>query len=121
MSHLNRTSQIPPEQRNAGAMLHLLSMAGYLLGCGQLIVPAVVWFLYREQSSFVVAQAKEALNFHIGMSIGLFISGWLIWVLIGFVTFAILAVVIIYGGVRAASMASNGEYYRYPLTVRFLR
>lgn len=119
MTELNQTPQIPPEERNAGAIVHLLAIGGYFFGIGQLLVPVVMWILYRDKSTFVTAQAREALNFHIGMTVGLFISTWLMYVLIGFVSFAILVCVIIYAGIRAASKASSGDYYRYPMTIRF--
>ena len=50
------------------------------------------------------------------MAIGLLISVPLMFVLVGFVTAAIIAVAAIVFQIVAAVEANNGKWYRYPLT-----
>lgn len=117
---LQETIAIPASERNQSALLHLLCMAGYLFaGLGQLVVPIVMWLLNKNKSHFVVGQAREALNFHIGMTVAIWISLWLCWIIIGLIPLVCFIILIIYSAIRAASKASKGEYYRYPMTVRF--
>ena len=84
---------------------------------GHLVSPLVVWLLKRKESNFVDDAGKESLNFQISMTlyglglaaIGLSIKGvsFLIFLTILDVVFVVIA------GVKT----SNGEPYRYPLTL----
>jgi uncharacterized protein len=109
-------------------LCHLSSMVG-LLGVpfGNIIGPLVVWLIKRDASPGVDAHGKESLNFHISWTIyglvvaaiagllTIFIIGIFLWpvLIIGWLAMLILVVI---GSVKA----SNGQLYRYPLTIRFL-
>lgn len=86
-----------------------------------LIAPLLIMVLLGKRSAFVEDQAKEALNFHITLLIASAISWVLIFVFIGIFT---LIAVIIYGlvfAIIAAIKAYNGELYRYPINIRFVK
>ena len=82
--------------------------------------PLVVWFVKRDQYPLVDDQAKEALNFQISMTIYAVVATVLMFLVIGFLIWPVLAigwlVLVILAGVKA----NNGERYRYPLTIRFV-
>lgn len=82
--------------------------------------PLVIWLMKRDEDPFVEYYAREALNFQISLIIYLIASVLLMLVLIGFVLIVVVPifalVVMIIAGVKAA----NGEFYRYPLTLRFV-
>lgn len=86
-----------------------------------LIAPLLIMVLLGKRSAFVNDQAKEALNFHITLLIASIVS----WILVFFVVgIFMLAAVLIYGlvfAIIAAIKAYNGELYRYPINIRFVK
>ncbi len=108
------------DERNLALLAHLGALAGYLVGFGHIVVPLVIWLMKRDESRFVGENALESLNFQISMTLWLVISGVLTIVLIGFAALAVLAVLNIVCIVLATIKASNGETYRYPITIRLI-
>jgi hypothetical protein len=72
------------------------------------------------RSPYVRAQSVEALNFNISVLIYSVIAWILVIVLIGFVALAALFVFQVVFTIIAAVKTSNGESYRYPLTIRLV-
>lgn len=84
-------------------------------------IPAlIVWILKKDDSTYLSAQAKEALNFQITVLIAQFIAGILIFILVGFVLMGIIWLANIVLCIIAAISTSKGEDYRYPLTLRLV-
>jgi len=106
---------VPSDSRGWAAAAHLVP----LIGLG-FIAPLIIWLMKKEEDPFVEYHARESLNFQITLIIYIVASIVLMFVIIGFVLiFVVLIfalVVEIIGGVKAA----NGEFYRYPLTFRFV-
>ncbi len=101
---------------------HLSAFSGYLTGLGWVLGPLIVWLLKRAESPTVDAHGKESLNFHIsivlyGLALGLLgpFTCTISWFLL-----VALAVFQIVCTILAAIKASNGEFYRYPLTLRLV-
>ena len=106
---------LAPNEEKIWAMLSHLSYFAFAI-----VAPIVILLALGPRSPFVKDQAKEALNFHITVSIAALASALLILVGIGLI---LLPAVAIYGLVLAviASVKSyEGETYRYPLTIRFV-
>ncbi|WP_245631944.1 DUF4870 domain-containing protein [Alicyclobacillus ferrooxydans] len=81
----------------------------------------IVWLIKRNQSPFVDEQGKESLNFQISLLLYAIIAGLLCLILIGFLLLFTLAVFQIVLVIIATVRVYNGEHYRYPLTIRFIR
>lgn len=109
-------------ERNWAVFAHLGGFALYLLpfAFGHLLVPLVIWLTKRHESAFIEENAREALNFQISITIYAVVAGVLAFVLIGFVLLFALAVFQFVFMVIASVRASQGEVYRYPLTLRLL-
>lgn len=99
---------------------HLSALAGFVVPFGSIIGPLVVWLMKREESSFVDRQGKEALNFQITMLIAFLISLVLVFVLIGFFLIAAVAIFDLIMIIVATIKASEGEDYRYPVSLRLV-
>ena len=112
----------------------LIGMFGYLgmIPLGNIIAPLIVWLLKRGDSLGVDAHGKESLNFHISWTLyaiaASIVVGALCLVVIGFLLLPFLIVGLWVGWfvmfvltIIAAVKASNGQLYRYPLTIRFLK
>lgn len=118
------------EARNWAAGAHLSAFVG-LLGVPPLIGPLVVWLVKREEDAFVADQSLEALNFQISVLLyavlGAIAAVALALVTLGVGLFVIVPVVAIFVvgvlllPILAAVRASEGERYRYPLTLRILQ
>lgn len=115
------TSEIPKAERDWALFSHLSSFAGFLFPFGNLIAPLIMWQLKKEEMPFGSLQAKECLNFQISLTIYALISAALILILIGFAALAALFFIDVVFTIIAAIKGSNGEAYRYPLTIRFLK
>ncbi|GAA4883921.1 hypothetical protein GCM10023403_59200 [Pseudonocardia benzenivorans] len=85
-----------------------------------LIAPLVVLLLRGDASPFVRRHAVESLNFQINAFVLTIVFALLMFVLVGFILLPVYGVFYLVCVVIATVRASNGEEYRYPLTVRLV-
>jgi uncharacterized Tic20 family protein len=117
-----REPDVQPDDRALALFVHLSVLLHILLPVIALAAPLIVWYQKRDESPFIEDHARDAFNFQV--SLILYNLGF--WVL-GFVTcgvgWALNGLVSILGliGMILASIAANrGEYFRYPMTLRWL-
>jgi uncharacterized Tic20 family protein len=104
----------------------VLCHASALLGLffhflGHLLGPLIVWLVKRGDSQEIDAHGKESLNFQISMLIYDAIAAILCLVLIGIpilIGLWILNTVLV---IIASIQASEGKFYRYPITIRLIK
>jgi len=103
--------------------LHLSGFSGILLGWSlmHILAPLAIWLIKRADNPEIDATGKEVLNFQISYTIYIAVSALLIMVLIGIPLMILLFVLWIVFMIIAAVKVSNGEAYRYPFTIRFLK
>ena len=102
-------------------MCHLSALAGFVIpGAGHILGPLIVWLVKRGESAEIDAHGKEALNFQISMLIYNVVAGILCLIVIGFVLLAVLHVLNVVFVIIASLRASEGQIYRYPLTLRLI-
>jgi uncharacterized Tic20 family protein len=104
----------------------VLCHAAALLGLffhflGHLLGPLIVWLVKRGESPEVDAHGKESLNFQISMLIYDAIAAILCIVLIGIPILIALWVLNTVLVIIASIQASEGKFYRYPLTIRLIK
>ena len=117
-----------PDDRNMAMLCHLLGIVTtYTIGLG-FVGPLIIWLLKKDQSPFVDAHGKEALNFQLTLLLELVCGGvaafMLTFVLVGLLLFPLLALVPLLAlipEILACLAASRGEPFRYPLSIRFIR
>ena len=110
-----------PTLRTWTVLCHASALLGFFVPAGgHILAPLVVWLIKRSESAEVDAHGKESLNFQLSMLIYSIIAGILTLVLIGFVLLPILHVLNVVFVILASLRASEGQMYRYPLTIRFL-
>ena len=111
-----------PNVRTWAALCHASALLGVFLHFpGHLIPPLIIWLAKRDDSPELDAHGKEAVNFQISMLIYNAIAAVFCLVLIGFVFLAILWVLNAVFVIIAAIHASDGKFYRYPMTIRFIQ
>lgn len=104
------------------AMLaHLSALSGLVTGIGSLVAPIIIWQIQKDKSAFVNYHGKEAVNFQITMALAFAVSFVLMFIVIGVFLISIVGIVWLVFTIIAAVKANNGEYYRYPLTIRFIK
>lgn len=109
------------DARTWAMLCHIGVFAGYIIPFGHVIAPLVIWLIKRDESPFVDDQGKESLNFQISISIYAVIAALLTLVVIGFVLLLALLTFDMVMVIIAAVNANNGERYRYPLCMRFVK
>ena len=107
-----------PDDKEARQMAMLAHLLGALFG---FIGPLIIWLVKKDSSPFVDDQAKEALNFQLSMLIGYVVSGALAYVCIGFFTAIAIWLMSLIFGIIGGMKASEGQYYRYPITIRMIQ
>lgn len=87
-------------------------------------IPALVGYLVlKDRGPFVRAHTQTALNFQISIviySIGLTIIS-ILTIGIGALLFIPFGIAVLVFMIIAAVKANNGEYYKYPLTIEFIK
>lgn len=113
-------------------LCHLSALVMFVgIPLGNIVGPLVVWLLRRGDSPSVDEHGKESLNFQISLTVYLFafgvITAGLVFLIVGLLLIPILVLLLIVGPlldlvfvIVAAIKASNGEFYRYPGTIRFI-
>lgn len=108
--------------RSWSVLCHASALLGMLFHFpGQLLGPFIVWLLKRGSAPEIDAHGKESLNFQLSMLIYNGVALVLCLVLIGIPILVGLWLVNIALVIVASIKASDGELYRYPLTIRFLK
>ena len=102
-------------------MCHLGALSGFVVPFGNIIVPAVIWSMKKDQSPLVDQHGKESLNFELSMLIYYVIAFIFCFILIGIPILFGLIIIQVISIIKAAVTADTGKLYRYPITIRFVQ
>lgn len=122
-THVPASSAAPTEnERTWGMLAHLSALAGLVIPLiGNVVGPLVVSIARSDQSPFVAAHAKEALNFNILVTLAALVCTVLMLVFIGFLLGSALFIAWLVMTLVAAIRASEGAAYRYPISLRLVK
>ena len=116
------SKEINKDARQWAMFCHLAGLAGLILpAIGSVVGPLIIWQIKKEEHPFVDEQGKEAVNFQISMLIYGIVAGLLILACVGTVLLPAVVIFDLVFLLIAAVKANNGEHYRYPLTIRFIK
>lgn len=108
-------------------LVHLTALSGYFSFAGFFLGPVVVWLAQRDRFPAVTSHFHEAINFQLSMllyAIVLTIVCILtlgLGFLIAWPFYLIIAILDLIFPILAAVRASEGQLYRYPLSIRMVR
>jgi uncharacterized Tic20 family protein len=86
------------------------------------VVPALImWLIKRHESPFLDDHGKEAVNFQLSLVVYGLAALALMAVIVGIPLMVGVYVLGMVGMIRGAMAANRGEYYRYPMCLRFIR
>jgi uncharacterized Tic20 family protein len=106
-----------PDARQMAMLAHLL---GALLN---FIGPLIIFLTQKEKHPFIEDQSKEALNFQLTILIihlVCFAGAIITCGLLFFLPFVPYVLQLVFG-IIACIKANNGELYRYPFNIRFIK
>ena len=109
------------QERQWALICHLSALSGYVIPFGNLIAPIIIWSMKKDEFPMVDAHGKAVINFQISITIWMIISGVLIILLIGIPLLILLAILQVVFVIIGAIKADNGELYKYPLTIDFIK
>ncbi len=112
-----RAGGLSDSERNIALAMHLTPFAAIPF---QLFIftPLVLWLVRKDESVFNDDHGREVLNMLLSGLI--FTIGLILIPIIGWFALAIWYVITVVNMIRGAMAASNGEYFRYPMIIRFL-
>jgi hypothetical protein len=130
-------------------LIHISAFAGFVFPLGDIITPLIAWQTLKDRSPFLDKQGKEAVNFNLSYSLYLLILGisilpfffaaifssinehhywnWSFDFGNLFGVFSLVSMVGILGIVKfiliiiAAMKVKEGEDYKYPFTIKFIK
>jgi uncharacterized protein len=109
-------------ETNQWAMfLHLSLLAGFVVPLAGLVVPIVLWQVKKSQLPGIDVHGKIVVNWIISAIIYSVVSAILILALIGIPLLIALGIVGIVFPIIGAIKASDGEVWKYPLSISFLK
>ncbi len=112
--------EVSSHDRTWGILVHATAFVGLVVPFGNIIAPLIIWALKKEESPFVDANGKQAINFQITWTILLIAAAISIVLVIGLVLVPIVALAWVILVCVAIVKTSNDEVYEYPLTIEFI-
>lgn len=114
-----RSNPLGMEENTYLTLMHLSQFGGFIVPGLGFIIPIVMWLVNADKSEAVNMHGKNIANFMLSMIIYAVVSAILCLLLVGFVMLAALVVIEIVFIILAAVKANRGEYWPYPITIRF--
>jgi len=131
-------------------LIHISAFAGFIFPFGNIITPLIAWQSLKDRSPFLDEQGKEAVNFNLSYTLYIFLismafipfafgSFFRNWNhhnfnmnfdfnmsnLFGFIGFGSITGIIYIIGIALVIIASlksrEGENYKYPFTIKFIK
>ncbi len=102
-------------------LIHLSQLVGFFIPLGNVIAPLILWQMKKDEDPCIDQHGKEVMNWEISLFIYAVVAGLLCFILIGFLFIAILALMYLIFAIIGGIKANNGEFWQYPMTIRFLK
>lgn len=101
--------------------MHISQFSGYIAPLLGFILPLVMWLSNKDKSALIDEHGKNIINWLISLMIYAIISAFLVFIVVGIVTLIILGILAILYPIIGAIRASNGSFFKYPLTIKFIK
>ncbi|MCS6567584.1 DUF4870 domain-containing protein [Curtobacterium flaccumfaciens pv. flaccumfaciens] len=85
------------------------------------VAPLVAYLVLRDRGGFIREHTRVALNFHITMAIAYFVGSLTSVFGVGVLIVLAAAIVSLIFSIMAAVAANQGQFYRYPLSIEFIK
>ena len=120
--HQSNPNNSHDQQARQWAMfLHLSQLAGFVVPLVGLVAPIIIWQTQKEEFPMLDEHGKAVVNWIISELIYGAICFVLMFVIIGFPMLLILGLLGVIFPIIGGIKANNGELWRYPLTITFIK
>lgn len=109
------------DERLWGALAHVIPLVVSYSSSAGWIAALVMYFIFKDRSRFVAFNALQVLYFHALLFVAVLVSIPLMFVLVGFLILAVVAVAALVLTIIGAIKASNGEVWEYPVVGKWAR
>ena len=106
------------EERTYLMVMHLAQFASWVVPFAGIIIPILMWTTNKDTNAEVDRHGKNILNFTISYTIYLIA---LLIIIIGIPFLIILIPIYLIAIIIASIKASNGEFWKYPLSIQFIK
>ena len=110
-----------PEHRQMGMFLHLSQLINLVIPPAGIVVPIVIWQTQKDKMPGLDRHGKMIVNFMLSSLIYFAISFVLMFFIIGIFGLIALGLIGIIFPIIGGIKANNGEFWEYPLTIKFLK
>ena len=113
--------ELERKTREWAMFLHLSVLLGSLAPAIGLVVPIVLWQMKKDEMPLIDVHGKIVMNWIISFLIYAVISLILFIVIIGIPMLIALGIVSFVFPIIGGIKANNGEVWKYPLSIQFLK
>jgi uncharacterized Tic20 family protein len=114
-------AKAPPMDENTWSLLlHLSQLCGFLIPLAGFVVPIIIWQVKKNESAVIDRHGRIVANWMITVLIAGIVFFGLSILLIGIPLLIILGVLCVVFPIIGGIKASNGEFWTYPMSYRFL-
>ena len=104
----------PSDEKLWATLIHLGAIFFHFL-------PALIgYFLLRDRGPFIREHTRAALNFQLTVLLGYIVGFFTLLILIGYLVLIAVAVLNVVFSIIAAIAANRGEFYTYPVALKFV-
>jgi uncharacterized Tic20 family protein len=103
------------DEKGLAVLAHVLGIFTSFVG------PLVMYLVAKPDQPFLKHHSAEALNFSLTVMIAYVVAGVAIIVVIGIILVPVVWVTALVLHIMAAMAANRGEWYRYPINIRFVQ
>lgn len=104
----------PADEKMWATLIHL---GGLFFG---FIAPLIGYLVLKDRGPFVRAHTATALNFQLTLLI-VYVAGFILaFAVIGFFVIMAAGILALVFSIIAAVKANQGQWYQYPMTIRFV-
>lgn len=111
-----RDNGLTEQDRKYAMAIHLTALLGVVVHLA-LLVPLVLWLIRKDESAYVDDHGREMMNVFLT---GLVLVPVCAITIIGIPVAIAWLIITFIGFIRGAIAARRGEYFRYPMIMRFL-
>lgn len=112
------------EERDANMwamFLHLSLLAGFVVPFGGLIAPIIIWQVKKKDIPSIDEHGKVVVNWLISAIIYAVVSTILVILVVGIFLLIVLGILSVIFPIIGGIKANNGELWKYPLTINFIK
>ena len=110
---------LTPDERTWGGAAHWSALVAAFVALA-FLGPLLVMLVKGNESTWVRRQAVESLNFQLSVLVYAIVAFVLVFVLVGFLLLPLVGLFWLIFTIIGSVKASNGDDYRYPLTLRMV-